>query len=133
MLLGLRQVKQALDDFKPDFVVIWGDDQYENFKEDIIPAFAVLAYGDMQLYPWRDASQSAMIDTEKKDEWGGGKPNVWREAADTCFLVRGHQDGAKHIASELLRAEFDVAYAYKPLHQKGLAHAFLNAILYNLH
>ena len=24
--------------FKPDVIVMWGDDQYENFKEDIDPA-----------------------------------------------------------------------------------------------
>ena len=33
---------RALDEFKPDLIVMWGDDQYENFKEDIVPPFAVL-------------------------------------------------------------------------------------------
>jgi Acyl-CoA dehydrogenase, C-terminal domain len=28
-----RRAHEALDDFKPDFVLIWGDDQYENFRE----------------------------------------------------------------------------------------------------
>ena len=37
-----RAVRKALDDFNPDLVLIWGDDQYENFREDIIPAFCVL-------------------------------------------------------------------------------------------
>ena len=40
----IRKARAALDEFKPDFIVVWGDDQYENFKEDVIPAFCVLAY-----------------------------------------------------------------------------------------
>ena len=56
MRTGISRVRQALDDFDPDFVLIWGDDQYENFKEDIVPAFSVLAYEDMTIKPWEQAS-----------------------------------------------------------------------------
>src|SRR5215472_10176410 len=31
---GFREVRKALDEFAPDLVLIWGDDQYENFRED---------------------------------------------------------------------------------------------------
>src|SRR5207253_8854241 len=41
---GFRETRRRLDDFAPDVVLIWGDDQYENFKEDVIPPFCVLAY-----------------------------------------------------------------------------------------
>ena len=41
-----RAIRKILDDFNPDFVLVWGDDQYENFKEDIVPAFCVLGYDD---------------------------------------------------------------------------------------
>ena len=37
---GFRAARQALNEFDPDFVLMFGDDQYENFKEDIIPAAA---------------------------------------------------------------------------------------------
>ncbi|MES2878190.1 MAG: extradiol ring-cleavage dioxygenase [Pseudomonadota bacterium] len=130
MLAGMRQVKKALDEFQPDFVIIWGDDQYENFKEDVMPAFAVLAYEDTEVFPWKHATESAMFDARKKDEWGGGKPNVWREPAQTSFLIRGAKEQAKQIAAGLLQQDFDIAYAYKPLHHPGLAHAFLNTMLY---
>ncbi len=130
MLRGCRRVREALDDFAPDFVLIWGDDQYENFKEDIIPAFCVQAYEDMTVYPWRHASASAMFDAKVQDAYGGGKPNVWKEGADTSMQVRGHPQAARHLAEQLLLDEFDIAYAYKPLHHPGLAHAFLNAVLY---
>lgn len=130
MRIGLRRVRQALADFKPDFVLIWGDDQYENFKEDIVPAFSVLAYDDLELRPWAQAGASALFDANTKDEWGGGRPNVWGERGDTVRRVRGHREAAKHLATALLEADFDVAYAYQPLHHPGLPHAFLNAILY---
>jgi Catalytic LigB subunit of aromatic ring-opening dioxygenase len=130
MRTGLKRVRQAIADFRPDFVLIWGDDQYENFKETVVPAFSVLAYGDREIRPWAQASASAMFDANTLDEWGGGRPNVWGERGDTTRLVRGHREAAKHLATALLEADFDVAYAYEPLHHPGLPHAFLNALLY---
>src|SRR4051794_37567470 len=37
LVAGFDQCRAALDAFDPDVVVIWGDDQYENFQEDVIP------------------------------------------------------------------------------------------------
>src|SRR5205814_10055598 len=36
---ALMKTRAALDAFDPDFIVIWGDDQYENFKEDVVPPY----------------------------------------------------------------------------------------------
>jgi hypothetical protein len=119
MLVGLRRARAALDAFKPDFIVVWGDDQYENFREDVIPAFTVLAYPTLELQPWKKMSSSIV-----------GKPNYWDEPKDIVRTVYGHPEAAKELASGLLEAEFDVAYAYKPLHFDGLPHAFLNAVSY---
>jgi hypothetical protein len=111
---GFRWARKALDEFQPDVVLIWGDDQYENFKEDIIPAFCVHAYGDVEARPWQRARFSA---------------NMWGEERDQAFLVRGHPEVAKRVASRLLDEGFDIAYAYRPLHHPDLAHAFLNTVL----
>lgn len=128
MRAGLARARAALDAFQPDFVLVWGDDQYENFKEDIVPPFCVHAYEDRTIFPWAHATESAMFAQE--DEWGGGKPNVWNEKRDHSILVRGHREAAVHIVTQLLEREFDVSYAYEPLHHPGLPHAFLNALLY---
>src|SRR5579862_2011299 len=40
---GYRKARAALDAFNPDFVLIFGDDQYENFREDILPPFCIYA------------------------------------------------------------------------------------------
>jgi hypothetical protein len=113
LLAGFRKMRRVLDDFAPDFVVIWGDDQYENFKEDIIPPFCLLAYESITAKPWEEHAS----------------PNAWNEPKDQTFVYKGHPGGAKFIASGLLETGFDASYAYRPLHHP-LGHAFLNTLLY---
>jgi hypothetical protein len=120
LLRGLREVRRALDAFAPDAVVIWGDDQYENFREDAVPAFCVFAYDDLEIRPFAKISAESLK----------GRPNVWGETAETTRRVHGNRDIAKALVSGLMDESFDVAYAYRPLHYDGLAHAFLNAVLY---
>ncbi len=129
MLRGIRAVREALDDFNPDFIIVWGDDQYENFKENLIPPFCVLAYDDMEVFPWRDATESAMF-SNKEDKWGGGHNNVWKEDRNFSMVIKGQRKAAKEIISKLIENEFDVSYAYVPLNHPGLAHAFLNSVLF---
>ena len=69
MANGFRRLRAEIDAFKPDVVLVWGDDQYENFKEDIIPAFCILAYDSFECQP--------MVGRD-----GGQRPNVWDEPAD---------------------------------------------------
>ncbi len=109
-----RHARKLLDDFRPDVCVIWGDDQHENFTEDIIPPFCVLAYDEIWArHRPRDAAN-----------------NVWNEGPDMVFRYRGHRHAGKYLATRLLEQGVDVAYAYKPLHHPGLAHAFLNTLLF---
>ena len=94
LLNGFCRVRQVLDDFAPDFVVIWGDDQYENFTEDIIPPFCILAYESM--VPPGQEHRS---------------PNVWDKSSDTTFTYRGHVTAGKFLVSGMLDAGFDLSYA----------------------
>jgi hypothetical protein len=48
LLRHFRHQRKLLDDFRPEVVVIWGDDQHENFTADIIPPFCVLAYEQIE-------------------------------------------------------------------------------------
>jgi hypothetical protein len=41
---AFRAISQEIAVFRPDFILMWGDDQYENFRESIVPPFCVLAY-----------------------------------------------------------------------------------------
>jgi hypothetical protein len=119
LLRGFERIRAAIDEFRPDFVLIWGDDQYENFTEDIIPPFCILAYDHIEAQPW----------TLKAPGMPGGG-NVWAEREDIVFNIRSHREGAKFLASGLLTAGFDVCYAYRPLHLQGVGHAFLNSVAY---
>lgn len=121
MLVGMRRCMKELREFNPDFCIIWGDDQYENFREDIIPPYCIFAYDDVSIQPWGQLQDSGEL---------VGKPNYWDESKDFTLDVKFATDQAKELTTKLLEAEFDVSYAYKPLHHPGLAHAFLNAILY---
>jgi hypothetical protein len=107
------EARAALDAFKPDVVIMWGDDQYENFREDLIPPFAVLAYDDQEITPWR----------HRRSSW-----NPWGEPEDTVFRVKGNREAGRYLAQGLIEAGFDMPYAYRPLHHP-LAHAFANTVL----
>jgi hypothetical protein len=40
LLQALRRTRERIDEFQPDLIVIWGDDQYENFREDVVRRIA---------------------------------------------------------------------------------------------
>jgi hypothetical protein len=44
--------------------------------------------------------------------------------------LHGQRDVAKFLARALIDRGIDMSYAYKPLHEAGLAHAFTNTLLY---
>jgi hypothetical protein len=111
---GFSRLRTELDAFAPDALLVWGDDQYENFREDVVPPYALLAYDDVETEPWAHFA------------WN----NVWGETKDHAHKVRGRPDIARWLAERLLEDDIDVAYAYRPLHHGGLAHAFMNTQLY---
>jgi hypothetical protein len=130
----LRVLRKALDDFNPDFILMWGDDQYENFREDIIPPFCIYAYDDLDIYPHRPRVDQRAMEVRTADvvptQSAPAVSNVWREGGDTVFQVRGKREAAKFLTRGLLREKVDMAYSYQPLHYDGLSHAFLNGIMY---
>jgi hypothetical protein len=109
LLQSLRRTRAQIDEFHPDFIVIWGDDQYENFREDVVPPYCVYAHESF--------------------EFGPAANNVWNENAETRFHSPGKVPAAKYLVSRLIDGGFDTAYSYKPLHHP-LGHAFANAVLY---
>jgi hypothetical protein len=112
---GFRTLRDEIATFRPDLIVMWGDDQYENFQEDVIPPFCVLAYEQLEFQPFKRL---------------GRRPNIWDEPSDKTFTWPGHRAAGRHLVTQLLRAGLDVSYAYRPLHGDGVAHAFANTLLY---
>jgi hypothetical protein len=50
---GFRAMRAALDAFDPDLILIWGDDQYENFREDGVAPYCVFALDAIDSHPFR--------------------------------------------------------------------------------
>ncbi len=117
MIAASGKLRDAIDDFNPDLVVIWGDDQYENFTHDCIPAFCVYILDQVTCRPYNP-------------RFFGDVENVWGYASDAELVVKGHRQGANALCKALLADGFDTAYAYNTRHPGGLAHSFNNALLY---
>jgi hypothetical protein len=111
LVKGFRAARAALDAFRPDLVLVWGDDQYENFKEDLIPPFSVYAMREVEYR-------------------GGRVPNVWNEGPDRRFKTPGHQEAGMFLARELIKGGFDVACSWKLHHMEHMGHAFGATISY---
>jgi hypothetical protein len=114
---GLDVCRAALDKFAPDVVIVWGDDQYENFREEVIPSFCVLAYGDT------DVDAFAVLNRS-------GVPNAWGFAEDFRFTMRGDVDFAKTLTADVLDQGVDVAYSYEQRKGVHFPHAFANTQIF---
>lgn len=116
---AFRTIRTELDKFAPDFVLIFGDDQYENFVEDVVPPFCLYILDEMRSCPFKN---------EEGDTYA--EENIWGEPADTVFRHRGHPDGARFIARRLAEAGLHLPYSYRLRQSKGLAHAFINTLMF---
>jgi Catalytic LigB subunit of aromatic ring-opening dioxygenase len=115
---GFREARKALDDFAPDFVVIWGDDQYENFREDLVPPFCVYGLGDTDVELF-EHTYATLADR-----------NIWDEPTDRTVKLRNDPSMANFLTRGLMDAGFDMAYSYRLHHAKSLSHAFARTLLY---
>lgn len=110
---GLARCRTALDEFKPDVLIVWGDDQYENFRKEVVPSFCVLAYDDT------DVEAFAVLKLLKV-------PNAWGLPDDTTFTLRGARQFGRALATDILTSGVDVAYSYLPRRGIHFPHAFAN-------
>jgi hypothetical protein len=113
----LSRCRDALDDFAPDVMVVWGDDQYENFREEVIPPFCVLAYGDVEVDPFEVMNKR-------------GSPNAWNLPDETRMTLHGDPEGARRLTDELIRRGFDIAYSYQKRSGAPFPHAIANTQLF---
>lgn len=116
---GLDKIRAALDDFAPDAVIIFGDDQYECFREDLVPSYCVFVGTEFQSKPYLRARGL-----------GGKTANIWDDPFDAVIKTPGAADLARVILSGLLERDFEPAYSYKLPHQDSLGHAFTNTLMF---
>jgi hypothetical protein len=119
LLAGYATLRAALDAFAPDLVLVFGDDQFENFRTDGVPAFCAYLFDTLTCRPYD----------------GGGVPfetdeNAFDLPPDAPLTLRGHPEAAHALATHLLDAGFDLAWAASTRHPAGLAHSFLNTVVF---
>jgi hypothetical protein len=117
---GFRRLRKTLDDFKPDLVVMWGDDQYENFRKDCVPPFCVFIQDEAKSEPLIEMEKSAFRTPT----------NVWGLPDDTVFRVPSNKKAANDLTRYLLEEGVDVAYSMEMRFKRGLPHSFANAVMY---
>lgn len=115
---SMRKIRTAIEEFDPDFILMWGDDQYENFVEDIVPPFCVYILDCIESQPYAE---------QKHEEWSA---NIWGEPSDKRFAHRGHPEAARFLVNKLNDRGIQVPYAYRLRYERGLSHAFINTMLY---
>jgi hypothetical protein len=101
-----RRARQTIDAFNPDFVLIFGDDQYECLLEDLLLPFNIFAIPEVE-------------GELRGGDTGGGTARIL-----------GHQEAANYLARELINSGFEVGCSWKLPHRQMYGHAFTTTIRY---
>jgi hypothetical protein len=115
---AVTRIRDAIDEFSPDAVIIFGDDQYENFQEDIIPSFGVYIRDEFVTQPFLRGRGGTVL------------PPIWGDPLDAELRIPGNPGMARDLTRFLIESDFDMAYSYTGHHISGLGHAFNNTVLY---
>lgn len=116
-----RKAREALDAFSPDVVVMFGDDQYENFRADLLPPFCVYALDDYDLAGQHAGTRRAP---------NGMDFGIPLERSPLQPKAKGDKRFGTSLVRELLNRGFDVACSWELHHMKTLGHAFTHTLDY---
>ena len=111
-LAGIKVLGEALQAAKPDVVVVFGDDQQEQFHDDNMPMFAIYHGKDLPVVKHNNLRPAAWKDAEEKG---------W---AETAPEYEAASDLADHLIRALTDAEFDITRCNKLRPEIGVGHAF---------
>ena len=109
-------LRDKLHEWKPDVVIIVGDDQAENFKRDNLPTFCLYTGSQVDGYPFHGAL---------------GKINVWDAPQDTKYSYRCAGPLAQAMVAHTIREGFDMASSTELKGWEwGLGHAHINPLTF---
>jgi len=111
-LTAIKVLGDALQAAKPDVVVVFGDDQQEQFHDDNMPMFAIYHGKGLPVVKHNNLRPAAWKDAEEKG-WAETAP----EYETACDL-------ADHLIRALTDAEFDITRCNKLRVEIGVGHAF---------
>jgi len=111
---GIEVLTQALADAKPDVAIVIGDDQWEMFHDEGIPAFS-LFHGD-RLFDEQQRDMTKVAEGIRAAQWAAhGESRAWHKT-DGRF--------AEHITRTLSESDFDVHWFKEQREDRTLGHAF---------
>jgi 3-O-methylgallate 3,4-dioxygenase len=111
-LAAIAVLGDALQKSKAEVVVIFGDDQHEQFSDDNMPAFAIYHGKSLPVVTHTGRNPAAWKHAEERG-WSATAPEYETEPAL-----------AEHLIRVLTDAEFDLARSNKLRPEIGVGHAF---------
>jgi hypothetical protein len=118
-----RRVTEAVDRLsaelhaaRPDVVVAIGDDQWELFRDEAVPCFAVFTGAELHDLPLTDEEVARLAP--------GVSESLWARHAAQPQSYAGSPDLGRHLVSALTGEGFDMAWFAAQLPGRAIGHAF---------
>jgi len=111
-LKAIGELGRMLKEARPDVVVIFGDDQHEQFYDDNMPTFAI--YHGKSIPVVRHSGRNTST-------WKAAEENGWAETAEQYPTG---SELAEHLIKALTDNEFDVTRCNRLREEIGVGHAF---------
>ncbi len=109
---AIKTLGDTLRKVNPDVVVVFGDDQHEQFQDDNMPTFAIYHGKSLPVVTHTARNPAA---------WKSAEERGW---AATAPEYEAGQALADHLIRSLVDAEFDIARCNKLRPEIGVGHAF---------
>jgi 3-O-methylgallate 3,4-dioxygenase len=111
-LKAVKDLGDALQKATADMIVIFGDDQHEQFQDDNMPTFAIYHGKSLPVVAHTGRNPAA---------WKAAEEHGWAPTATEYETGHGLAD---HLIRSLVDAEFDIARCNRFRPEIGVGHAF---------
>lgn len=106
------EVQEQLLAAKPDIAIVIGDDQWEIFQDDGMPAFSIFWGENIEVIPKEKLMPSM-------------EPSRWANFGERREAYACHPELGKHIIEKTIAAGFDVAQLTRQAEGRGIGHSFI--------
>ena len=106
---AVKQLGQVLRSTELDAIIIFGDDQHEQFNDDNMPSVAIYHGERVEVH-------------DRRPRLGGNFPTLHLET--TAADYANSQELALHLITSLTEQEFDVTRSNQLRAERGIGHAF---------
>ena len=114
-------LRSKLDAAKPDVLLVFGDDQGEQFRFENFPAFSIFVGASFEGYKY---SRHVGLPVRGPREERPKTPENWAS-------VRGHPELARELMTRLVARGFDLAFSTGlAVVEEGMGHAFMRPSFY---